>query len=80
MSADAMQNEARIESLRCLSYSEREAAFLCLAALHGGYFLRRQYVEFLGKSRRTVAALIDRAFTLRHERRLPSRTTPMSIT
>jgi hypothetical protein len=62
-----MQNKARIESLRRLGYSEREASFLCLAALHGGYFLRRQYVQFLGKSAGgTVAALIDRAFTLRH--------------
>jgi hypothetical protein len=42
-----MTNEERIAALQKLGYTEREAAFLCLAALHGGYFLRRQYNTFL---------------------------------
>ncbi len=38
-----MSSAERIAALKGLGYTEREAAFLCLAALHGGYFLRRQY-------------------------------------
>ena len=44
-----MTNAERIQALQRLGYTEREAAFLCLAALHGGYFLRRQYAQFLGR-------------------------------
>ena len=40
--------DERIARLEELGYTEREAAFLVLAALHSGYFLRRQYQEFLG--------------------------------
>jgi hypothetical protein len=51
----------RIQALGRLGYSEREAAFLCLAALHGGYFLRRQYCRFLGKAAGgTAATLIEK--------------------
>ena len=32
-----------IDSLSCLGYSEREATFLYMVALHSGYFLRRQF-------------------------------------
>jgi len=42
--------DERIARLEELGYTEREAAFLVLAALHSGYFLRRQYREFLGMS------------------------------
>ncbi len=60
-------NQVRIEALQRFGYTEREAAFLCLAGLHSGYFLRRQYVQFLGKSAGgTAAALIDRALALEH--------------
>ena len=40
--------DERIARLEELGYTEREAAFLVVAALHSGYFLRRQYQEFLG--------------------------------
>jgi len=44
---DKIQAE-RIQALAGFGYSEREAAFLCIAALHGGFFLRRQYSRFVG--------------------------------
>jgi len=40
MSQIPLTNEARHEALQRFGYTEREARFLCLAALHGGYFLR----------------------------------------
>jgi hypothetical protein len=43
-------NEQRIASLQSAGYTEREAAFLCLAALHSGYFVRRQFSFFIGKN------------------------------
>jgi hypothetical protein len=43
-----MTNDERLTAIRKLGYGERQAAFLCLAALHGGYFLRRQCNAFLG--------------------------------
>ena len=38
----------RVQALENLGYGRREAGFLCLAALHSGYFLRRQYRAYLG--------------------------------
>jgi hypothetical protein len=49
MSQIQLTNQERIEAIRHFGYTEREAAFLFLAALHGGYFLRRQYCRFLDK-------------------------------
>src|SRR5690606_23240456 len=46
-----MENEKRIQALQKFGYNEREAAFLVLAALHSGYFLGRQYADFLGQQR-----------------------------
>ena len=45
-----MTNQERVENVKSLGYSDREAAFVTLAALHSGYFLRRQYSAFAGKS------------------------------
>jgi hypothetical protein len=42
-----MRNDERRVAIQRFGYTEREAEFLCLAALHGGYFLRRQYNAFL---------------------------------
>jgi hypothetical protein len=42
-----MRNDERKMAIQRFGYTEREAAFLCLVALHGGYFLRRQYAAFL---------------------------------
>lgn len=41
-----MNQGKRTEALRNLGYTEREASFLVLAALHSGYFMRRQYQAF----------------------------------
>lgn len=61
MNQIAPTNGERIEVLEGLGYTPREAAFLCLAALHGGYFLRRQYCCFLGKAvGGTAAALVEK--------------------
>jgi hypothetical protein len=43
-----MIQEERISAVQRLGYTHRQAAFLCLAALHGGYFLRRQCNTFFG--------------------------------
>ena len=51
----------RLAALQAFGYTEREAAFLSTAALHGGYFLRRQYCCAIGtQSGGNAAALIDR--------------------
>jgi hypothetical protein len=38
-------------ALKCLGYTEREAAFLYLVAVHSGYFLRRQFEHFIQRRR-----------------------------
>lgn len=43
-----MRDPERARALACFGYTPRQAHFLTLVALHGGYFLRRQYVEFAG--------------------------------
>lgn len=43
-----MTNEERINALKALGYEHAESRFLCLAALHSGYFLRRQFLAFVG--------------------------------
>ena len=62
-----MSNSERIEALGRLSYTEREAAFLCLAALQGGYFLRRQYCDSIGKEiGGTAATLVEKLLAQQH--------------
>lgn len=57
----------RVQSLARFDYSEVEARFLCLAALHGGYFLRRQAAQFLERADGgSVTALIDKIFAHGH--------------
>jgi len=43
-----MPDVDRGRALEGFGYTARQAHFLTLAALHGGYFLRRQYVAFTG--------------------------------
>lgn len=53
--------------LESVGYTEREAAFLYLVALHSGYFLRRQYGHFIQRERGAIAAqLLRKAFALGH--------------
>ena len=46
-----MTSEDRTRALEGFGYTRSEAAFLCLAALHSGYFLRRQFRRFANASR-----------------------------
>src|SRR6266852_4032573 len=43
----AMTNEQRVTALQLFGYDADEAQFLCTAALHSGYFLRRQFLNFI---------------------------------
>jgi hypothetical protein len=62
-----MSHSERIAALESLGYTDREASFLCLAALHGGYFLRRQYCGFIGKEiGGTAAALVEKLLDRQH--------------
>ena len=62
-----MTNEERVAALENLVYTPREAAFLCLAALHAGYFLRRQYAAFMGKELGgTATALVEKLLSQNH--------------
>ena len=57
----------RIAALQSFGYTERESAFLVVAALHGGYFLRRQYCSAIGnQSGGNAAALIDKILDHKH--------------
>jgi hypothetical protein len=69
MNQTPMTNAERQKALERLGYTEREAQFLCLAALHGGYFLRRQYNRFLGRRDGGAASqLIEKALAQGHAR------------
>jgi hypothetical protein len=71
MSQLQLTDQERIAALQRFGYTEREAAFLCLAALHGGYFLRRHYGQFLCRQDGgTVGQLIEKALALNHARAL----------
>ncbi|MCE5306086.1 MAG: hypothetical protein LLG20_00435 [Acidobacteriales bacterium] len=50
MFEDAVKNLSRV------GYTHDEAAFLCLAAIHSGYFVRRQFSDFLRQPRGGTAA------------------------
>lgn len=69
MSQILQTDSERVASLGCLGYTEREARFLSLAALHSGYFLRRQYRGFLAQDDGgSVAQLIEKALAREHVR------------
>ena len=44
-----------VSVLQSIGYTEREAAFLYLVAVHSGYFLRRQYCRWIGRERGAIA-------------------------
>ena len=53
--------------LESVGYTEREAAFLYLVALHSGYFLRRQYGRFIQRERGAIAErFLRKAVALGH--------------
>lgn len=62
-----MTTEERIAAVRRFGYSESEALFLSLSALHGGYFLRRQYALFIDKKDGgNVTQLVQKALANGH--------------
>jgi hypothetical protein len=64
-----MTEHERIENLKKLGYSDREAAFVALAALHSGYFVRRQYCSFISAGKGWVdEALTSKLLRLGHAR------------
>jgi hypothetical protein len=69
-----MTNQERISAIKKFGFTEREASFLCLVALHGGYFLRRQYEFFIGqKTTGTGNRLIDKGINRGILRAMPTR-------
>ena len=59
--------EDATESIGRLGYTQEESQFLLLAAIYSGYFVRRQFSEFLGHSRggaeaRFVEKLLERGY------------------
>jgi hypothetical protein len=66
-----MTESERIRRVSSLGYTEREAEFLCRAALHAGYFVRRQFLMFAERERgRADTALTDKAIAARHVKKL----------
>jgi hypothetical protein len=69
MSQITMTELERITALERFGYGHAQAHFLCLAALHGGYFLRRQYAQFLERrDGGTVTQFIQAALSRGHVR------------
>jgi hypothetical protein len=69
-----MTDDERISNLKSLGYSEREAEFLCLAALHSGYFVRRQFLCFVERTRGKLdERLTDKALKAGHAKALTFR-------
>lgn len=72
-----MDQVTRVQNLMRFGYTEMEARFLVPAALHSGYFVRRQFTDFCGHQRggggaRMIARLTDakhvRVQSFRHGR------------
>jgi hypothetical protein len=57
----------QITAVRLFGYTAREAEFLILAALHSGYFLRRQFSAFAGiAAGRADAVLVEKVIANQH--------------
>lgn len=58
---------AQETAVRALGYTPREAAFLTCVARHGGYFVRRQFLEWIGREQgQTVVDFANRLVSRRH--------------
>ncbi len=56
-----------IDLLAALGYTEREASFLYLTAVHSGYFLRRQFIHFVSGQTGSIATnFLRKAIHRRH--------------
>jgi hypothetical protein len=70
-----------IYSLEAVGYLEREAAFLYLVAVHSGYFLRRQYAQFIKRDSGALATrFLAKAARLNHLRIIECGQGTISIT
>ena len=66
-------HEVRCQALEMLGYTPRQAQILVLIALHGGYFLRRQYVTFTGTPHgQATVGFLAHAVAREHVRVLPA--------
>lgn len=54
MSAD----DQTAQTLEALGYTTRQAQFLALVAVHGGGFLRRQFLAFTGRAHGLAHAVL----------------------
>jgi hypothetical protein len=62
----------RCQALEMLGYTARQPQFLVRVALHGGYFLRRQYVTFTGIAHgQATVRFLARCVAREHVRVLP---------
>jgi hypothetical protein len=62
-----MTDQERLANLQSLGYTERESQFLLRAALHSGYFLRRQYCAAINrKLGKTIDNFINKLRADRH--------------
>lgn len=69
-----MTNDERIARLREMHYTDREARFLLLAALHSGVFVMRQYTAYAGITFGAVTdQFVNKAATRRHIKPFPTR-------
>jgi hypothetical protein len=65
-----MTKEDQIRAIQALGYSQLEAQFLRLVALHSGYFVRRQFLRFTESARgKRAQDFIDRLIARSHARR-----------
>lgn len=56
-----------IPVMQSVGYTDREAAFLYVVAVHSGYFLRRQYARFIQRERGAIATqLLRKGIMLGH--------------
>ena len=65
-----MTHDERIATLEQLGYGPRQAAFLALVMLHGGYFVRRQVASFLNRRDGGVATAFLRTLVRRRHARV----------
>jgi hypothetical protein len=56
---------ARSRTLTRFGYTDRQAMFLSAVAAHSGYFLRRQFMEFIGRGHGAVTVTFLRAVLMR---------------
>lgn len=67
MSPITLTGNERCTALMQFGYTQREAEFLVVAALQGGFFLRRQYCDFIDRAvGGTAASFIEKAISKGH--------------